>query len=50
MDVTALGTALPDGLLVAFFRAPRIHFYDKWLPAFDQALGTLTLGAPPKHS
>lgn len=50
MDCTAVGTALPDGLLIAFYKAPRIHFYDKWLPAFDHAVSTLTVSTPSKKS
>jgi hypothetical protein len=49
MDLTALGTALPEGLLIAFFRAPRLHFYDKWLPAFDQSVATLAITSAAKH-
>lgn len=43
MELTAVGTALSDGVLLATYRAPSIHFYGKWVGAFEAALKSLQL-------
>lgn len=47
MEQVAIGAALPDGLLLATFEGPRIHFFEQSLPAAEEALRTVTL-APGK--
>jgi hypothetical protein len=49
MDLNAYGAALPEGLLIAFYRAPRLHFYDKWLAAFEQSVSALTITGSAAH-
>jgi hypothetical protein len=43
-----LGAPLPDGLLLARYRAPQIHFFDTYLAQFEETLRSLTL-APGKE-
>lgn len=43
MVQVALGTALPDGVLLATFEAPQIHFFEESLPAAEEALRSVTL-------
>jgi hypothetical protein len=43
MEFTALGTPLSDGVLLATYRAPSIHFYGKWFGAFETALKSVQL-------
>jgi hypothetical protein len=43
-----LGAPLQDGLLIARYRAPQIHFFDTYLPQFEETLRSLTL-APVKE-
>jgi hypothetical protein len=47
MEQVAFGTALPEGLLLATFEGPQIHFFQQSLPAAEEALQTVTL-APGK--
>lgn len=42
-----LGAPLQDGLLIARYRAPKIHFFETYLPQFEETLRSLTL-APAK--
>lgn len=41
----SIGTALPDGVLIATFEAPQIHFFEESLPAAEEALRSVTLSA-----
>jgi hypothetical protein len=34
---------LPDGVLLATFEAPQIHFFEESLPAAEEALRSVTL-------
>lgn len=43
MEQIAIGTALAQGLLLATYDAPRIHFFAQSLPAAEEALRTVTL-------
>ncbi len=43
IEQLALGAALPEGLLLARFDAPRIHYFEQALPAVEEALRTVTL-------
>jgi hypothetical protein len=43
MVQVALGTALADGILLAAFDAPQIHFFEQSLPAAEEALRTVRL-------
>ncbi len=47
MEQVAIGAALPEGLLLATFEGPQIHFFEQSLPAVEESLRTLTL-APGK--
>lgn len=47
LEQITVGTPLPEGLLVATYRAPAIHYFAKWLPTFDAALPTVALLPPP---
>jgi len=47
IEMTTLGTALESGLLLAVYRAPSIHYFERRLGEFDAAAKTITLvGAP----
>jgi hypothetical protein len=39
----AVGTRLTDGILLATFDAPQIHFFEESLPAAEEALRSVTL-------
>lgn len=39
----AIGTALADGILLATFDAPEIHYFEQSLPAAEEALRTVIL-------
>jgi hypothetical protein len=45
-EQVALGAPLQDYLLVARYRAPQLHFFGTYLPAFEESLQTLTLTPP----
>jgi hypothetical protein len=45
-EQVALGTPLKDYLLLASFAAPQIHFFESYLPAFEESVQTLTLAEP----
>jgi len=45
-EQVALGAPLQDYLLVAHYRAPQLHFFGTYLPAFEESLQTLTLTLP----
>lgn len=47
MTQLAIGTALADGILLATFDAPSIHYFEASLPAAEESLRTVTL-APGK--
>jgi hypothetical protein len=47
MEQVAIGTALKEGLLLATYEGPRIHFFEASLPAAEEALRSVTL-APGK--
>lgn len=42
MAQLAIGTALPDGVLIATFDAPQIHFFEESLPVVEEALRSVT--------
>ena len=42
-EEVALGTTAPEGFLVARYRAPRVHFFEKNLPDFEAVLPSLAL-------
>lgn len=48
IEQVAVGTPTPQGLLLATYRAPAIHYFDKWLPSFDEALGSVAYAPPPE--
>jgi hypothetical protein len=48
MESVAIGTALKDGVLLARFEAPSIHYFERWVNQFDAAAKTLTLTPAPK--
>ena len=47
-EQVALGTPLQDYLLVARYWAPQLHFFETYLPAFEEALPTVTVIADGK--
>ena len=47
-DDLVVGAAVPAGLLLAQYEAPRLHFFETYLPAFEAVLPTITLLANPK--
>ncbi len=49
IEEVTVGAAMPFGLLLATFRAPAIHYYEKWLPAFEHALTGITALPSPAN-
>lgn len=47
IEQVALGTPLEEHLLLARYWAPQLHFFETYLPAFEESLQTLTLTSPP---
>jgi hypothetical protein len=47
IEMCTVGTALADGVMLAIFRAPAIHFFDAHVAEFDAAVKTIEL-LPPK--
>lgn len=45
-EQVALGAPLKDYLLIALYTAPQIHYFETYLPAFEESLRTLTLTTP----
>jgi hypothetical protein len=43
IEQVTVGTGLPAGLLWATYFAPQIHFFPRWLPAFDATLAKVVL-------
>lgn len=43
VEQVAIGTALPEGLLLATFEGPQLHFFEQSLPAAEESLRTVTL-------
>lgn len=48
MESVAIGTALSGGVLLATFDAPSLHYFGRWVGAFDVASGSITLSPAPK--
>lgn len=48
IEQVTVGAPLPQGLLLATFRAPAIHYFGKWLPAFDAALPSVAYVPAPE--
>lgn len=44
----AVGTPLPTGLLLLTYRAPAIHYFDRWLASFDAAVPSVAYVPPPE--
>jgi hypothetical protein len=42
-EEVTLGAVRPDGLLLARYTAPQLHYFEKSLPMFEQMIGTLQL-------
>jgi hypothetical protein len=49
MEICTLGVALDSGVMLATFRAPMIHFFERSLPDFEAAAKSIELIAPPPH-
>jgi hypothetical protein len=39
---------LSGGVMLATFDAPSLHYFDRWVGAFDVAAGSITLAPAPK--
>ena len=49
MEICTLGVALDSGVMLATFRAPAIHFFERSLPEFEAAAKSIELiAAPPR--
>lgn len=48
MESVAIGTALDEGVMLATYQAPSIHYFQRWITKFDTAAQSITLPAPPK--
>lgn len=48
MEAVTFGTALDKGILLATYQAPAIHFFPRWLDAFEATAKSVSLAAPPK--
>jgi hypothetical protein len=48
MESVAVGTALDNGVMLATFEAPSIHYFERWIREFDAVAVSITLLPPPK--
>jgi hypothetical protein len=47
MEAVAFGAALDNGVMLASYRAPSIHYFGRWIANFEAAEKSITLSAPP---
>lgn len=48
IELVAIGTAVPNGVLIARLDAPQLAYFAKSLPAFEETVQTIVL-KPPRH-
>jgi hypothetical protein len=46
IDQVTIGTALDAGLLLLTYRAPTLHHFERWLPAFEASVPTISYTPP----
>jgi hypothetical protein len=48
MEAIIFGTALESGVMLVSYRAPSIHYFERWIANFEATAKSITLSAPPK--
>jgi hypothetical protein len=48
MEAIVFGTALESGVMLASYRAPSIHYFERWIANFEATAKSITLSTPPK--